>query len=869
MAHAGALLTESRPLLAFGTPRPGRIPKGEKSSFKPGLQMPSGKRQGARLTPQFSTLLQTLNAGRASLGGTTAESDPQLVVVFDLAGPVANFMRAISGIQGLEFLAEFEEDPVEADEVFFYKDIAGEVSDDLVPETLYMVMSNARAAEELISLFGKWKRNKKVKFAKGLAPLKQAFAQLREVRRWGTEDRIRETRLLEHWRDDVAAASGQGFARVEIELWFRKDPTLRTKNQSDIESLVASSGGNIISSAVITEIEYHAILAEIPYNQVELVLKQGAQAIELLATESIMFVSSARSMTIPSPLTSTPVEGGETFDPPNQRPPRVALIDGVPMANHLALAGRLVLDDPDNLASQYTSTQQLHGTAMASLIIHGDLGNRRQPLSTQLYVRPIMAPHELFDEEVVAKNQLLVDVIHRAFHRIFAGDGNRPAAAPSIRIVNLSIGDPSRIFAHRLSPLAKLLDYLAHSYNLVILVSAGNHNSGPSIDASALKDQESLHTAILKSNFESVRLRRLFSPAEAMNVLTVGATHSDAADISLPDSVVDAIQSGMPAAYSAVGFGYRSSVKPEILLPGGRQIYQRPPTGTSGEITLTPTRSIAVGPGLQVAAPNVTGEINSIAYSAGTSNATALATRAISFIFDVLEGATSESEDFPFPDPQYHPVLAKTLLVHAANWGNTHEILKAALTLDPSKRQRELTRMLGYGPVDPTRVATASRTRAVLLGADSIRTDQRHTFTFPLPDSLNAKADWRRLTITLGWLSPINSMSQKHRMARLRFRPPQEPLGVERTEADWRAVRKGTVQHEVFEGRAAVAFQQDGVLTIDVDCRVDAGKLNGVIRYGLAVSLEMETSINADIHAEVRQHLQAQLRNRVAERTRT
>ena len=33
--------------------------------------------------------------------------------------------------------------------------------------------------------------------------------------------------------------------------------------------------------------------------------------------------------------------------------PRVALLDGLPFANHDALAGRLIIDDPDGLGSTY------------------------------------------------------------------------------------------------------------------------------------------------------------------------------------------------------------------------------------------------------------------------------------------------------------------------------------------------------------------------------------------------------------------------------------------------------------------------------------------------------------------------------------
>lgn len=74
--------------------------------------------------------------------------------------------------------------------------------------------------------------------------------------------------------------------------------------------------------------------------------------------------------------------------------------------------------------------------------------------------------------------------------------------------------------------------------------------------------------------------------------------------------------------------------------------------------------------------------------------------------------------------------------------------------------------------------------------------------------------------------------------------------------------RNGTVQHEMLEGQRAVAFAADDALEINVDCRVDVGRLAAPVRYGLAATLEVAPTIRVDIHQEVRQQLQVQLRTR-------
>ena len=473
-------------------------------------------------------------ARRAEASDRTTEPNPELVVVFDLVGTVEDFSRAVSQVSGLEFLAEFEDEDREPDEDFrFVKD--GQATAEPVSETLYLVMSNARAVTELISLFERWRGDPSEQFARGLNPLRSVFAQLRSIRRWGPQDRIRETGLVDAWREEVAVVGSSGSTRVEIELWFRLDEARRTQAQAQVAQLVEAAGGHVISTAVVETVDYHGMLADLPYAQVDAVLADGPDAIALLTTEDIMFVSPAGPMTIPG-LEIDDDQLAVPASPPPTGLPRVALLDGVPLANHALLSGRLIIDDPDELAARYTSAQRQHGTAMASLIIHGDLNNPRSALSTPIYVRPILEPHP-FDgaAETVVRDELLVDLVHRTFQRIFRGDGTSSPAASSVRIVNMSIGDPARVFIRRLSPLAKLLDWLAHTYNLVILVSAGNHPITATVPADAIDNTDTLQQALTSSAYERARQRRLLSPAEAMNALTVGALHTDAMNGSIPE----------------------------------------------------------------------------------------------------------------------------------------------------------------------------------------------------------------------------------------------------------------------------------------------------------------------------------------------
>jgi hypothetical protein len=84
-------------------------------------------------------------------------------------------------------------------------------------------------------------------------------------------------------------------------------------------------------------------------------------------------------------------------------------------------------------------------------------------------------------------------------------------------------------------------------------------------------------------------------------------------------------------------------------------------------------------------------------------------------------------------------------------------------------------------------------------------------------------------------------------------------------------VRRGSCQHEIYEGRSALTFADDGSFPIHVQCMDDAQRLRSgrTIRYGLAVSIETAVETSATVHDEVRQRLQAQLRAQVRGRLRS
>jgi len=846
-----------RPLLILPTPtEPAK--RGKKTGRGGRPHLPSRDRQAARLTPRFTVLLETLDARRAQLRTEASGVIPEEVIVLETVGPVDNFIVAVRNIEGLEWLGEIEEEDIPPDDDFFVADREGAArTDKLLRGRLFLVLSNQQALQQMLSLWNSWKAGQALPW--GFGKWAELFSQLRDVRPWGARDRLHETGVLDDWRERVE--HNAELIPCEIELWFRADRRRRLAARERVADIVQSLQGTIRNEALIEEIGYHALLAQLPIGSVRPLLAEAGQESSLIQCEQIQFFRASGQMA------GIVLEDERTTDAHTLQPhiaplgePVVALFDGLPLQSHRRLSGRLVIDDPDGFEADYQAAERRHCTAMASLIIHGDIDSNEPPINRLLYVRPILRPDQRDwrqpRQETAPENSLVVDLIHRAVRRLFEGDGDAPAVAHQVCVINLSIGIRDRLFEKTMSPLARLLDWLAWKYQVLFVVSAGNHAQPivcdmPRNQVAALSPQD-LQAHVIRAVATDARHRRLLSPAESVNALTIGAVHSDA---STGQAIARAIQpycdADLPSITNAQGMGYRRAIKPEIFVPGGRTVLlERPHQGTNAIFDVyTQSRQ----PGQCVAAPGPTpGDLSYTWYARGTSNAAALASRAASHLYDVLEELRQDAggdiiETVP------HAVWLKALLVHGANWGTSGDILRRVLLTSRNSRQFKeyLTRLIGYGMIDTVRVSECSEHRVTVLGGGQLQNDQAHIHRFPLPPSLSGQRCWRRIVITLAWITPVNPMHQSWRRADLWFTPPQEPLQVSRMQADWRSVQRGTVQHEILEGELATAFIDGTNLEIQVSCRSDAGVLENAVPYALAVTIEVADEIGVDIYSEV------------------
>ena len=830
-----------RPLLIFPSAEPvDRTPRTPGFSSVPRPTNVEGQAQ--RVEEQFAQVQATFVSDEAG--------DVERVLVMETSDRINGLQRAVRNIEGLEWLAEMDVDDIDLHDL--YDENAGKK---VKGGRFYLLSSNKQATDSLLGLWNKYQSEKPL--PRGYGKFKDIFSYLITLRRWDARDRLRDTGIWERWKGDYEVKKGTtSFLDFEIELHYRKAENKRNNSMEKIRQKIGDAGGQADQSVCIEDIAFHALKAKLPVSCLDEVAdlewKMEVSIIGLppiFDDEGIRYIRPVgQHIEVQGELLEYPVT--KQPEPVGDLPPVIALLDGAPLFRHVLLDNRLVLSDPDSYLSDYEPVQQKHGTAMASLICHGDLGRlpaEIKSLPRRIYVRPVMKPKANGQEQIPGE-RFQEDIIELSVREMFEGGSPQ---APGVRVINLSLGNIDQIYLQEMSPWARLLDWLSFKYSVLFIVSAGNYNDPIQIPDTA-------NNNLLSPNNEKVilgidknqRNHRLFSPAESMNSITVGSLQNDSSgELSSNVSAFDPIDDdNLPAPYSRVGPGYRGAIKPDIFTSGGRLLYDKNPTD---DRVLDPVITNAP-PGVRTASPGLLPEsLTNTTFQAGTSHAAATVSHAAGHIYEMLEALREENADELSHD--YDAVLLKTLLVHGASQGESSAGYKNLRnSTNRSKFKRYLSRYLGYGSMNYERVLECTQSRATVIGCGIINDRQRHRYKFPLPAGSSID-DYVRLIITLAWFTPINPFHIGMRRAKLWFEGGDLRGGGKRLESDWQQVHKGTVQHEIFD-LDKIKLPGDA-LELFVECAGDAGDLDEEIPYGLAVTLEVAEQEQIDLYQVVRDRI--------------
>lgn len=813
---------------------------------------------------------------------------PEHALVFEIYGSINDFSRTAARV-GLEWLAEqvvyltVEEDLIPHLLAGDEDEPTSEADDEAVGEVeaaiaslsgreflneatgietvgrLYVGMPTKEALQAMLTLWGVYKDGKSA--PKNYSDWWQLFGKLKDLRRWGPQDRVDP-----FTRDYLArelARRPTGAIELEVDLWFRDRPA--ADSEEALSGALATVGGEILDRFRLPDIKYHGVLIRVPIGVAGNLVTLDSP---LAVAEEIMSIR-PQSMARAEPLGVDPAAAAPARPAPQAPvpgPTLAALIDGYPVQNHDLLRNRVDITPVDVLPESAPVAQRYHGTVMASLILHGDLAHNEPPINRMLHVVPVLEGAGS-GHEVVPPSKLPVAMIYRAVKALKEGEAGTGPAAPHVLLINHSLADEAQPFAGRSSAWARMLDYLSWNYNVLFIVSAGNIRDAfdvpyyASVREFQAADPVEREGALLISLERSKAKRGLLPPAESINALSVGSLHSDGTG-PMPNNVVDPFPtSGMINLCSGLGLGVASSIKPDLVYDGGRQVAH---PAMSSSFNVHGRMIDQVGQLTAVPDP-AQGALGKVRRSSGTSNSAALITRAGLKIADALDLAFAD-EDPEWFKRRTAAAMLKALIAHGCSWSSIGRILDNSYGPkgNPYRRRENIARYLGYGRPDVDRVLSGTANRVTLLADGEIRPNKRHEYHFPLPPELSGRKDVRRLALTLAWISPVRHNAQNYR-----------EIGMELVSASGRTNywagarridlqppvnvgRRGTVLHTVLEGDSAVAFTAGGNIAFEVQARSPyTGVGSRRIPYALAVTLEVADTIATDIYQSVRTQLTA------------
>jgi hypothetical protein len=308
-------------------------------------------RQTNTFGPKFDRLAQVLARGADALElrADPAGLAPERLLVFEVRSSINAFGNAVRRIGGLELVDEEELQEDEAD----------------ARPCAYLLVPDMAALRNIESLWRRWQNGR---LARSETPWGEVFSLLRDLRPWGPLDRVNrhDAGFLAQAIDGL---NEDDLVRLEVELVYRASEAAAAESEADVRRAIRAHGGTVISRARISEIAYHALLADLPVRAVREIIDRRLDGIAGL--EPVLHIRPQSAPTTIEIAEAQREEAGVPAPGPLGEP-ILALLDGVPVAAHRLLADHVDIDDPFGLEPDALVANRSHGTAMASLIIHGD-----------------------------------------------------------------------------------------------------------------------------------------------------------------------------------------------------------------------------------------------------------------------------------------------------------------------------------------------------------------------------------------------------------------------------------------------------------------------------------------------------------------
>ena len=554
----------------------------------------------------------------------------------------------------------------------------------------------------------------------------------------------------------------------------------------------------------------------------------------------------------PDPLPPVPANG-----------PLACVVDSGVTAGHPLLRGVVIAEEDFDSGEATPVDLNGHGTQVGGLVAYGDIARRIQGNEwwpqVNLYSAKVLrnepdpidptAPNAIFPAEERAEEQLKRAIEY--FHKEYG-----------CRVFNLSVGHADRLYAGgRQLPWAELLDDLAITLDIVIVVSAGNVPS-PDMPASRNSDQFKMDVAGSLKQPE----HKLIDPATSALSLTVGAVarREDPSMWSLDAGAQLAASAvGCPSPFTRCGPGVAGAVKPEVVAPGGNfgldsvagHLLWRRNDPNLGEPTLN--REFPSGRLLRAVC--------------GTSFAAAHVTHVAARMEAALKNdlGTAPSQN-----------LVRALLVSSAH---PHDNVKNLVD------EADLLNTVGYGQPN-VEYCWSTPNRVSVVAEDIVGYRTFHVYSLVVPDDFAHEPGRRSISVTLAY-NPPTRLSRREYIAAamwldifggltteqvIEFRSKYEgdgkpPTVPPRNRLNFRPpgrnIRMSTVQKRSWSSKQGTVFLNrtdpsgDSSLHIFVGCQPRFPNPLGenTQRYALVVTLEHDSQ-NIDVYQQVRARVRTRAR---------
>jgi hypothetical protein len=501
---------------------------------------------------------------------------------------------------------------------------------------------------------------------------------------------------------------------VDLELWDLGRRELRVRALGDIADYVKARGGDIFDEYIGPSISMMRVQAT------------GALIRTLLTVEEVATVDLPPQPDLEvADLLQMTLGEVPPFDFEADDLPVIGVIDSGLNA-HPLLEGVIVgsIAVPETLG---TADDLGHGTRVAGVAIFGDL---RAQLAAPTLSRVgrlcsarVVNAQGRFDDRRLVPSQMreAITTLNQRF---------------GCRIFVSSLADDKQMYrGGKVGAWAATLDELARELNVVIIVAAGNRmpRSGTRLDQGVTHYP---HYLLEPEN-------RLFEPAGALNIVTVGSlAHGPGLDETLADDVKGrpVTIAGEPSPFTRSGPGPGGAVKPDVVDTGG---------------------TLIVDP--------LTGRMRG-----GDSLATAgVLTLHHRFVDQLFTTASGTSYAAPLVGAKAAQVLgrfpgASANLVRALLVGSARHDVATVDRLGPLGPDA-IKAVCGHGRIDTERAAFSDDARVVLYAEDELAVDHFAIYEVPCPDMFQSGGR-RTIQVTLAYDPPVRHTRLDYAGNRMSFK---------------------------------------------------------------------------------------------------